>query len=99
MRQDRFRVAGRIVEIQRAVGAANATPLPAARPGVPGLAAARGKRELTWHILVGRQRIGVVHRRPNGLYVCGRYAEHDLRRLACRVMGVADEAAEELSVP
>jgi len=99
MRVDRFRVAGQIVEIQRAVETAQGRPLPAPLPGLRGPVPRRGKREIAWHILVGRQRIGVVHRLPNGLYACGRFTEHDLRTLACRLMGATQETVEEVPAP
>lgn len=97
MRQDRFRVAGQIVEIHRAAEAARGGRLPPAPPGLRVPLATRGRPETVWHILVGHQRIGVAHRQPNGLYTCGRFAEHDLRALALRLIGATGETVEELS--
>jgi hypothetical protein len=96
MREDRFRVAGRTVEIQRTQEAAKAGPMPGPQAGFRAAAGMRGRREIGWQILVGRQRIGVAHRSPSGLYVCGRFAERDLRRLACRLMGESEEALEDI---
>lgn len=104
MRTDRFRIAGQVVEIQRAAEPGRGGPMPAAGTGRFGSGrlgppAMRAKRETAWHILVGRQRIGVAHRLPNGLYSCGRYAEHDLRTLACRLMGADADAVEDAPAP
>lgn len=99
MRTDRFRIAGQVVEIQRAAEPGRGRPMPAAGAGRLGPPAMRAKRETAWHILVGRQRIGVAQRLPNGLYSCGRYAEHDLRTLACRLMGADIDAVEDAPAP
>jgi len=99
MRTDRFRIAGQVVEIQRAAESGRGRSLPAAGPGRLGPPAMRAKRGAAWDILVGRQRIGVARRLPSGLYSCGRFTEHDLRTLVCRLLGADVDAVEDAPAP